>query len=43
MDFKWLKKINSKIVKNSFNFCGYGIPKNVDPKWLKYYIKNEES
>jgi len=28
------------LLKNSFNFCSYGILKNVDPICLKYYIKN---
>ena len=42
---KWIssswKQINNDIIKNSFNFCGYGIPKDTDPKWMKYYVQDE--
>ena len=34
------EKIDTNIIKNSFNFCGYGITENIDPEWMKYYIKN---
>ena len=40
---KWIseswKKINFGMIKNSFEFCGYGIDKNIEPKWKKYYSK----
>ena len=39
---KWIskswKKIDNEIISNSFEFCGYGIPDNVEPKWVKYYV-----
>jgi DDE superfamily endonuclease len=31
------KKINFDIIKKSFEFCGYGINENIEPKWKKYY------
>ncbi len=41
---KWIsngwEKIDSNIIRNSFNFCGYGNTKNIDPQWMKYYVKN---
>ena len=42
---KWIsnswKKINNNTIKNSFNFCGYGVSKDVEPGWIKYYIQNK--
>jgi hypothetical protein len=39
---KWISKswskIDDKIISNSFEFCGYGIPNNVEPKWMKHYV-----